>query len=200
MKTLLILLLVVSNFLFVNKVESKPQKEETNNNDTENYLNVEDINEKIAQQFLAGEITVDNYEGKKTVTIYELVYMGTPTKYAFVDLDGDGARELVIEYDPTGDRAIIDITDGVSTAYYLPIRWYNDIKKDGTANWSASAFDNGICKISFFDGQVEFEDIIVHNTYEGIFKVNGKHVSEEECNKALALQSEKESVEWIDIE
>ncbi len=200
MKTLLILLLVVSNLLFTHNQECIPQKEETKNDNVDFYLNAVDINENMAQKFLNGEITVDNYDDKKNVTIFEIGYFGTPTKYALVDLDEDGARELVVVVDPSGDRIIIDITEGVSTAYYLPIRWYNDIKKDGTASWSSSAFDNGIHKISFLDGQVEFEDIIVHNTYEGIFTVNGKDVSEEECNKALAQHYEKESVEWIDIE
>ncbi len=196
MKILCILLLVVYELLFVNKV----QKEEINNNFIENCVISDDINENMAEQFLNGDITVDNNGDKNNLTLSEIGYFGTPAKYALVDLDEDGARELVSSFEPSGDRVIVDITDGISTAYYLPIRWCNDIKKDGTAGWSSSAFISGIRKISFSDGQVELEDIIVYNTYEGIFKVNGKDVSEEECSRALALQQEKESVEWIDIE
>ncbi|MBQ7897960.1 MAG: hypothetical protein IJ323_06005 [Clostridia bacterium] len=204
MKILFLLLLVVFNFTFAGQVEDRPQeqilKEETKNDNVCYHLNADDINGGMAQQFLNGEITIDNYDGKNNLTVSEIGYFGTSAEYALADLEGDGARELVVVFDPSGDRVIIDVTEGVSTAYYLPIRCYNDIKKDGTASWSASAFYNGIRKIIFSNGQVEFEDIIVHNTYDGIFKVNGKDVSEEECNNALALQREKESVEWIEIE
>lgn len=204
MKKLLVLLLLACCLLLVACQENEPQapipEEETNIGSVEIQCSAVDVNENMASQFLNGEITVDNFDDKENITVSEIGYFGTPSRYTLVDLDEDGARELVVVFAPSEDRVIIDITENAGTAYYLPIRTYNDIKKDGTANWSASAFENGIHKIRFTDTQVEFEEIILRNTHEGVFVVNGKEVSEEECNAALTKQHEKESVEWIDIE
>ncbi|MBR6633088.1 MAG: hypothetical protein IKL05_02160 [Clostridia bacterium] len=199
MKKLFILLLVACALVLVSCGENEASQAEINNAE-EKQLIPSDISENMAQQLLNGEIKVDNYGDKNNLTVAEIGYFGTPLKYTLVDLDEDGARELVVVFAPSEDRIIIDVSEGTSTAYYLPIRWYSDIKKDGTAGWSASAFEHGIRKIKLSNGEVELEDIIVYNTNDGIFRVNGKDVTKEECNIALSRQDEKEAVEWIDIE
>ena len=182
------------------EIPTESETAEQKQNVTETLLDTDDINEETAESILNEEIKIDIFGKIKNATLYELGYVGIPARYALVDFDGDGERELVFEFSPSGDRAIIDKNDGVYTAYYLSIRSANDIKKDGTMSWSSSAFESGAQKIRFENGQLIKEDIIVYNTTENLFTVKGENVSEEEGSRALALQYQKESVEWIEIE
>lgn len=159
----------------------------------------DNIDEAMALEFLKDGRTFERADNHTEATVYTLGYYGNPLKYALLDIDGDSANEMVIEYDNTGDTEILDITDGVCTAYYSPYRGITDLKKDGTMGWSNSAFENGIRKITFSSEGIVEEIVMLRDTEKGIYKVDGKYVDEAEYDEAYRLQSEKEGVEWITI-
>lgn len=210
MKKLFVLLLFICVFAYSGCTETDDKSDDTAGTVTDNVItdgaaadtisDPDSIDADTAGLFLNGERTVDVFSDKESIPLSDIASSGAMSKYALVDIDQDGATELVVEVTPSGDRIIVDVYNGVSTAYYLWLRSCNVIKKDGTSSWSSSAFENGTHKLSFSDGQVVFEDVIFRNSVEGIFLVNGKEVTVDEFNEAVRLQDEKESVEWINIE
>lgn len=66
-------------------------------------------------------------------------YIGDPGMYAVVDLDNNGTKELLIEYNFNGDTTIINIQSGKCIAYYIPYRGRTGLKTDGTMSWSSGA-------------------------------------------------------------
>lgn len=159
-----------------------------------------DINEETALKILSSEISVEDFYTKESATVYSLGYGGTPSRYTLVDLDGDGMREFIVENSPSGDTAVIHMANGKYIAYYVPLRAINQLKKDGTMSWSNSAFESGVRRICFVDGEIGEEKTVVYNTYDGLFTINGEEVSEEEAYDAIVKQDEKEDVEWTDID
>ena len=69
----------------------------------------------------------------------------TITRFALLDLDGDGADELVLAIDYSGEEEYVILTcyDGAVYANQVVHRGFLSPKADGTFEWSNGAFDNG---------------------------------------------------------
>lgn len=157
----------------------------------------DDITPELAQSFFKSEAAFMAAGLDVMQTFSEITY-GTPEKYMLFDIDGDSAKELLVQLQPSYDVMLIDKKDGMVTGYYLPIRTANEIKTDGTSSWSASAFTHGVHRIVIGE-ELTFEEVICYDNSEKKFTVNGVPVTESECREALDRQNAKENVPWLDI-
>ncbi len=161
------------------------------------------MDDKTIQEILSGQKMFVDFDSKEEVTITSLPqansqYLGTPWLYAVVDLDNNGTKELLIEYNAGGDTAILNIRNGECIAYYIPFRGRTNLKTDGTMTSSGGAAYNSVQKISFGNDGIISEVIISRE--DDLYKINGENVTKEEWEDALAEQEEKETVEWLPIE
>ena len=144
---------------------------------------------------------VDDFDSPEPVTTKESPPVNTiidekPYLYAVVDLDLDGTEELLLEYDNRGDIVIFNTQNEKTNAYRIGARSCKGLKTDGTMDWSSSASESGVHRLSFSENGIISEDIIVYDTEKNIFKVDDKIVTEEECIAALREQWNKTDVEW----
>ena len=182
--------------------DKAPKENEGKIEDVTPVENPDDIMEDTLMSILKGELVFDDFDAGKTANLYTLGYAGIngmPGKYALVDLDNDGARELVVEYDTTGDRAVIDIKENACTSYYVPLRGMNQLKADGTMSWSNSAFEHGVRRIKFAGNGIAEEKIVLFDSVNNIFKIDDASVTREEVENAIAEQGKKQDVEWHEI-
>ncbi|MBE6779436.1 MAG: hypothetical protein E7545_00520 [Ruminococcaceae bacterium] len=141
-----------------------------------------------------------------------------PSKYAFVDLDKDGQNELVISELPNGDTYLIlhKLNDKVY-GYSLYVRWFEELKVDGTFLSSGGAFSHNYNNISF-DGNkynistfakfdfVGDEEKPSSNKYgfepnydKSVFEIDGKKVSFKEIVEFEEEWENRPEVDWIKL-
>ena len=160
---------------------------------------------KTVTDILNGKKTIIDFETQVETTLASLpsindLYVGKPSQYALVDVDGNGVEELIVEFDAMGDRAIIlNVSADKCIAYYISFRGYRNIHTDGTADWSNSAAESGIHRIYFTHNGIVSIDLIVANGTDNVYTVNGINVSEEECYEAFSEFDQKKAVEWYDV-
>ena len=125
----------------------------------------------------------------------------TITRFALLDLDGDGTDELVLDIDYSGDEEYVVLTcyDGAVYANQIVYRGFLSPKADGTFEWSNSAFDNGASRARFENGILVYEDFAT--TSEGsdgnaVYTLNGESVSEEDFDAFIAEQNAKDDLAW----
>jgi len=81
------------------------------------------------------------YEGSSSVYINDF----NIRQFALVDMDGDNIPEFILNDTSNGDTFVLEF-NGSNGAVYgkkYSYRAMNNLKKDGTFNWSNSAFDSG---------------------------------------------------------
>lgn len=167
------------------------------------------MDESTVQALLSSKISFTDFETKQKATVKTLpkvneMYGGVASRYTVFDLDKNGTDELIVEYNRSGDTAIITLKNGDFVAYYVSFRGFMNLKTDGTMDWSNSAYESGTYKmVSFSDDGIVTVNTIVYNTGDVFsspeYKVNGVNVSENEVINAMRAQHKKESVVWFDI-
>lgn len=128
----------------------------------------------------------------------------TITRFALLDLDGDGADELVLAIDYSGEEEYVILTcyDGVVYANQVVYRGFLSPKADGTFEWSNGAFDNGYARFRFENGVLVYDDFAaVSNDDSGsvTYTLNGESVSEEDFDTFIAEQNAKDDLAWTDF-
>lgn len=148
------------------------------------------------ESILSGEGAFLDYECSCIATIYDMCsdYLGSPYQYAVWDFDNDGEEEIMVEYSTAGDTALIDYRNGFWTAYYLSFRSCISPKKDGTMSWSSGADESGIHYIVISDYGMELIDLLVYDTWNGIYLIDDIPVSQADCEEALSMQYDKPDV------
>lgn len=85
-----------------------------------------------------------------------------PTKFTFLDLDGDGENEIVLWLQINGISdygfEILHAQEGAVYGYTLPYRAFMDLKTDGTFSFSSGAADSGIGKLRFAEDGYTIEE------------------------------------------
>ena len=127
----------------------------------------------------------------------------TITRFALLDLDGDGADELVLNIDYSGDEEYVVLTcfDGAVYANQVVHRGFLTPKADGTVAWSNGAFDNGYARFRFENGVLVYDDfaVMIDNGSSVTYTLNGENVSEEDYNAFTAEQDAKDDLAWTDF-
>lgn len=127
----------------------------------------------------------------------------TITRFALLDLDGDGTDELVIAIDYSGNEEYVVLTcyDGTVYANQVVYRGFLTPKADGTVAWSNGAFDNGYARFRFENGVLVYDDfaVMIDNGSSVTYTLNGENVSEEDYNAFTAEQDAKDDLAWTDF-
>ena len=125
----------------------------------------------------------------------------TITRFALLDMDGDGADELVLAIDYSGDEEYVVLTcfDGAVYANQVVHRGFLTPKADGTVAWSNGAFDNGYARFRFENGVLVYDDFAAVSSDDSgsvTYTLNGESVSEEDFDAFIAEQNAKDDLAW----
>ncbi|MBR6513677.1 MAG: hypothetical protein IKT46_02465 [Clostridia bacterium] len=160
--------------------------------------------EKDYELLLKG--SMDFVESERYVTVYTLSgsdnYHGIPCEYAMVDMDADGIKELLIQYDGNGDTAILHWEYGLWVAYYAPYRGILDLKTDGTMYGSGGAATGSVHRYIFKEGQMITVDLYEYDeSGTPYYYVDGFACDKEfmEQRAQEINQNDKQSVVWLNI-
>lgn len=158
-----------------------------------------------------GSLYEDFFTGDGTVTA-NLINAGvdgsdmdwTITRFALLDLDGDGADELVLNIDYSGDEEYVVLTcfDGAVYANQVVHRGFLTPKADGTVAWSNGAFDNGYARFRSENGVLVYDDFAAVSSDDSgsvTYTLNGESVSEEDFDAFIAEQNAKDDLAWTDF-
>lgn len=129
---------------------------------------------------------------------------GTIKRFALLDLDGDGADELVLNIDFSGEEEYVILTcyDGAVYANQVVHRGFLTPKADGTVAWSNGAFDNGASRARFENGVLVYEDF--SSMSEGsdgnaVYTLNGESIDETAYSAFLDEQAAKDDLAWTEF-
>ena len=128
----------------------------------------------------------------------------TITRFALLDLDGDGTEELVlaIDYHDNEEYVVLTCYDGAVYANQVVYRGFLTPKADGTAAWSNGAFDNGYARFRFENGVLVYDDFAAVSSDDSgsaAYTLNGESVSEEDFDAFTAEQNAKDDLAWTDF-
>ena len=128
----------------------------------------------------------------------------TITRFALLDMDGDGTDELVLDIDFSGEEEYVILTcyDGAVYANQVVYRGFLLPKADGTFEWSNGAFDNGASRARFENGVLVYDDFAAMS--EGsdgntVYSLNGESVDETAYDAFLDEQSAKDDLAWTEF-
>ena len=132
------------------------------------------------------------------------------TRFASVDVDGDGENEVVLwlQINNASDYGfeILHNINGEIYGYTLQYRTFMNLKKDGTFLFSGGAADSGIGKLSFSEtGYSVNTQVYSQSGYDSNneltiqYFINDESCSEDEFNESLGEQDQKPDVEWVDM-
>ena len=137
-------------------------------------------------------------------SLYEDFFTGDVTGFALLDLDGDGADELVLAIDYSGEEEYVILTcyDGAVYANQIVYRGFLSPKADGTFEWSNGAFDNGASRARFENGVLVYDDFAAMS--EGsdgnaVYTLNGESIDEAAYSAFLDEQGAKDDLAWTEF-
>ena len=166
----------------------------------------------LYEDFFTGDVTVTANlinAGVEATTasfrapdVYDMDW--TITRFALLDLDGDGADELVLAIDYSGEEEYVILTcyDGAVYANQIVYRGFLTPKADGTVAWSNGAFDNGYARFRFENGVLVYDDFAAMS--EGsdgnaVYTLNGESIDEAAYSAFLDEQAAKDDLAWTEF-
>lgn len=125
----------------------------------------------------------------------------TPQKYAFIDFNKDGVKELIVYVSPDyGAYMIFRYNGQKAYGYVFDSRAFIDLKTDGTFKQSEGAGINTYSKITFNEeGYVITEEAMI-NTLKKAYKISGEIVTYERIEKFINEWERKSSINWTTID
>lgn len=127
----------------------------------------------------------------------------TIKRFALLDLDGDGADELVLDIDFSGNEEYVILTCDYNVyADQVVYRGFLSPKADGTFEWSNGAFDNGASRARFENGVLVYDDFAAVSSDDSgsvTYTLNGESVSEEDFDAFIAEQNAKDDLAWTEF-
>ena len=141
-----------------------------------------------------------------------------PLDYAFVDLDKDGQNELVVSEAPDSDTFLIlrKANDKIY-GYSLYVRWFEDLKTDGTFLSSGGAFSHNYNTINFDENKYNISTFAIFDFVgddkpssnrfgcepdygKSVFEIDGEKVSFEKIEQFAQEWSKRTDAKWIKFE
>ncbi|MCL2774408.1 MAG: hypothetical protein FWD71_13825 [Oscillospiraceae bacterium] len=128
-------------------------------------------------------------------------------RFAILDIDDDNLPEIILQTSDVWNGRILFKYDSKNDTFYTDTWNYRvgSIKKDGTLFWISAP--SWIYRLNFSNGSYE-QRMLAHidfdyspdgNTYNILYYVNDRQVSEEEYSLFWAEQEQKEDVDWYDF-
>ena len=122
-------------------------------------------------------------------------------RYALVDIDKDGEKELLLDLDHYNGTVILKASDDEICGYYLWYRWMKNIKDTGDF-WMSGGMAGGTGKISFLKTGYETENVLYYEVKEFenriAYTYNGVSITEEEYQQRLAAFEALPEPEWFE--
>ena len=146
------------------------------------------------------------YKYHEDVDYYEKDIVFVPRDYTFVDLDKDGQEELIVAEAPYADTYLILRKENEKIyGYSLYIRWFEELKKDGSFISSGGALIHDYNTISFKENTYNISEFakyyfVGENSADNVFEINGKTVSLEEIKQFTDDWEKRPEAEWIKFE
>jgi len=123
----------------------------------------------------------------------------TEIRFTVIDLDGNSVPEIVLEHNP-GVLIVLRFENGKIYGFLFDYRGMNGLKKDGSFNWSNSAFNSGIGRRTFSGTNTNIVNLAEYSSGPDdnnvIYYINKIKVTEREFSTFQAAQDKKEDVEW----
>ncbi len=124
------------------------------------------------------------------------------SSFSVLDLDGDGAQEVILGIDVAHYRdwcVVLHGQDNAVRGYILYIRWLNTLtlKDNGAFGWSSSASENGWGKLRFTADGYDTERTIWHA--DMTHYLDGRTVSQAEYEAADSRQAAAPDAVWYDF-
>ena len=164
--------------------------------------------DKILSRVLNNKTTFITESGKTTYLKEYKIGEGTlstpfdadPSKYVFVDMDGDRKNELVINISNDYGYYLVLHYNGKNVyGFEFTVRSLMSLKTDGSFMQSGGAASSSYCKISFDDDGYTIIDEAIKDSTMGKFELNGENASTEALNEFINDWNLKTNVIWTDI-
>lgn len=161
------------------------------------YLAVIQGNEPLYSPEYGARMTLDEFcaqvgPGYDNASIWD---------FTVLDLDGDGAQEIVLNLDRTYRQwcVVLHEQGGEVRGYALYIRWLNTytLKEDGAFDWSSSAFENGWGRLCFTADGYETEKAIWH--MDTTYYLGDQTVSQADYDAAYNRQEAVPDAVWYEF-
>ena len=122
-------------------------------------------------------------------------------RYAYMDVDGDSVKELVID---CGDTLILRYYEGTVYVYPFTFREINSLHTDGSYSWNDTGvnFEYGEDKLAFEGAELKAKElwrIVNDGEPNAEYYIDGKQVSSEEILKYFE-DNPKSKVEFLPLE
>lgn len=114
-------------------------------------------------------------------------------RFAIVDMDGDGIREVVLDI-PPHDVLVLRYYSGEVYGYGFGVRALRDIKVDGSFYGSESASSGGCYRLAFAHSDCERIELAFYDGEDNEYRLHGEQSTEEEVD--AFLNAKKEDVSW----
>lgn len=163
-----------------------------------NFISTDLSNESLNIDEIGKAITIDD-----SITV-------NATKFAIIDIDGDGEDEIVLWLQINGISdygfEILHDQKGKVYGYTLQYRAFMGLKTDGTFTFSSGAADSGIGKMIFSKtGYSIIKQAYSQSKYDSNnestiqYFINDESCSKDEFNAVINAQEQKSDIEWHDL-
>ncbi len=160
---------------------------------TAKYELTDILNNKISFTDESGKsVYLKNYRSEKYPDLQI-----TPEKYAIIDLDNDGANELVLYASPDfGLYLVFHEYNGVIYSFEFVERAMIDLKQDGSFIQSSGAGINSYAVLKFDKNTYKIIEEAYRDDSLQTYRINGKECSLNDINDFITSFNNKTSVEW----
>ncbi len=147
--------------------------------------------------YLGKDISLIEYcQQECTVDDFEAYF-----EFAVVDMDGDGAAEVILYIGPPGVNIVFHCADGVVYGYSFGTSETQNMRTDGSFELDGSSW--AICELKFNKEVCEYREIAAAQYPGGrqtpVYFLNGKRASKDAFDAFCAEQQKKDPACWYAV-
>lgn len=129
-------------------------------------------------------------------TEYAALNVFVPAQYSFVDMDGDGVRELVVLSTKMDFFLVLRYNGGQVTGYMVPYRGLMHLRTDGRFWSSGGAALSVIGRMSFDGPDYTVTELAYRDQYEGVYRLDSVASDKETVEAYYTAWESVPEVEW----